>query len=140
MHNAQSATLANILLLNKYFTTSDAQTPNTIKTIALNPGGVDATVSIKTPTIRPDIAAVSSEQNIHIVTSNASGNIGLARDILIVNTPLYCIKSKAINISVFTSRSFKMFFRFFIGLFTTLGFYATLAIKGCNYHNRTNFT
>lgn len=91
VHNAQSATPAKMLLLNKYLTTSDAQTPKIIKVMALNPGGVAATVSTKMPTIKPDIAAVISEQNIHIATSNASGNIGFARDILIVNTPLYCI-------------------------------------------------
>jgi len=61
----------------------------TIKIIALKPDGVAAAVSIKIPTINPEIAAVSSEQNIQIITKSVKGNNGLACEILIEKVALY---------------------------------------------------
>lgn len=67
-----------ILLLNKYLTISAIASPKSGNNIALNPGRVDVTVSTKMPSITPETAAVSSEQNIHKATSKARNSNGLA--------------------------------------------------------------
>lgn len=127
-----------ILLLNKYLTISAIASPAIGNKIALNPGGVDVTVSTKTPNITPETAAVSSEQNIHIGTNKARKSNGFACAILMLKTPLYWMHNKRIKIKVFISLNLKILFWLFIGLITTLSLYSALSFKIGNYHNITN--
>lgn len=135
---AQRATAEKILLLNRCLTISATASPAIGNKIALNPGGVDVTVSTKTPNITPETAAVSSEQNIHIGTNKARKSKGFACAILMLKTPLYWMHNNKIKITAFISLSFKILFWLFIGLITTLGLYAALSFKIGNYHNGTN--
>lgn len=89
VHKAQSAIQDKILLLKRCLIMSAADRPNSINTIALKPCGVAAVESIKIPTNKPDVTAVSSEQNIHIGINRAIGSNGLTVAILMEKIPLY---------------------------------------------------
>ncbi len=69
---------------------SDTAKPKTRNKTALKAGGVFAAASIKIPTTRPDIAAVSSDEKIATATKSAKGNIGFALRIFKFIILLYC--------------------------------------------------